>query len=94
MTLLTGGCTFASVPFRLDWFCFSSWYVINYFDTFEILVCNYNLHVFQFMPESARYYVSKGKIEKGEKVIKRIAWFNGKKPPSVSNSLFINHHRN
>ncbi len=36
------------------------------------------------MPESPRYYVSKGKIEKGEKVIRWIAWLNRKKPPSVS----------
>ena len=36
------------------------------------------------MPESPRYYISKGRMEEGEKVIRRIAWFNRKKPPSVS----------
>jgi len=35
------------------------------------------------VPESARYYVVKGKHDKAEKVIKTIAWFNCKDPPKV-----------
>ena len=40
----------------------------------------------QVVPESARYYVSHGKIEKGEKVIKHVARLNFKSPPVVSYS--------
>ena len=37
----------------------------------------------QFMPESARFYVVKGEMDKAEKVIRRIAWYNCRHPPKV-----------
>jgi len=43
----------------------------------------YSCHI-QFVPESARFYVVKGKPEKAEEVIKRIAWFNCRDPPKVN----------
>ena len=35
------------------------------------------------MPESARFYVVKGEMDKAEKVIRRIAWYNCRHPPKV-----------
>ena len=36
------------------------------------------------MPESARFHVVKGEMDKAEKVIRRIAWYNCRDPPKVS----------
>ncbi len=37
--------------------------------------------LFLLVPESARYYLVKGKTEQVQKVIERIAFYNCKKPP-------------
>lgn len=36
------------------------------------------------MPESARYCLLIGKVEKAERILARVAWINGKSLPSVS----------
>ena len=41
------------------------------------------------MPESARFYVVNGKLDKAEKVIKTIAWFNCRDPPKVRVALIV-----
>ena len=38
----------------------------------------------QFVPESARYYVVKGENLKAEKVLRRVAFYNFRKPLVVS----------
>lgn len=38
----------------------------------------------QFVPESARYYAVKGQNHKAEKVLKRVALYNCRKPLKVS----------
>ena len=52
------------------------------------MYCKYIYYLISFVPqivpESARYYISKNNMEKGEKVIKYIAWINRTTPPSVS----------
>lgn len=40
------------------------------------------LFIFPLVPESARYYLVKGKTKKAQKVISRIAWMNCKKMPA------------
>ena len=40
-----------------------------------------SLFYFPFIPESARYYLVHGKIDKAEKVLRRVAWFNSKSLP-------------
>ena len=37
------------------------------------------LFMFPFVPESARFHLVKGKVEKAQKVIKHVAWFNCKR---------------
>lgn len=39
------------------------------------------LFLFPFIPESARYYLVKGKDKKAQKVIERVAWYNCRRPP-------------
>jgi MFS family permease len=39
------------------------------------------IFLFPLVPESARFYLVKGKVEKAQKVINRIAWVNFKKVP-------------
>jgi hypothetical protein len=41
----------------------------------------------QLIPESARFYVVQGKTAKAERVIKRIAWFNCRSIPKVTNVI-------
>ena len=41
-------------------------------------------YIIQFVPESARYYVVKGQNRKAEKVLKRVALYNCRKPLEVS----------
>ena len=48
----------------------------------------------QLVPESARYYVSHGKYEKGMKVMQRVAWWNRRTLPKVTAFFFENAQSN
>ena len=37
----------------------------------------------QIVPESARYYIAKGQMEKAAAVVRKIAWYNCKRTPKV-----------